>query len=185
MRMIRILLWLLGGVMLGGIIHIVVILTLPRLAEETVWARIETLEAANRVVVPPQVGAGESNPLGLDPALTYGICEVDLAQGPAYLTGRLPDAHWSLAIFDPSGIVTYATTNRDGIGQVLDLGIFNAAQTRLLARQQIDVSEGTLVVESDQDRLFVVVRLYPPQDVMRPRFEEALAAIRCGNQPVT
>ena len=41
--MIRFLLWLLGGVVLGGIIHIVVILTLPALAEQSVWSRVADL----------------------------------------------------------------------------------------------------------------------------------------------
>ena len=42
--MIRFLLWLVGGVLLGGIIHIVVILTLPMLAEETTWSRVSAFE---------------------------------------------------------------------------------------------------------------------------------------------
>jgi uncharacterized membrane protein len=181
--MIRTLLWLIGGVLLGGIIHIITILTLPLLAEETTWTRVEALEAQNRVLVLPAVAAGEANPLHLDPELSYGVCRLDLADGPAFLSGTLPDAFWSLAIFNSSGVVTYSTTNRDGIGQTVDLGIFNAAQTRLLAQQQIDVAEGLLVVESASDDLFVLLRVAPPHEVMRPRFEAALEQIRCGPRP--
>jgi uncharacterized membrane protein len=168
--MIRTLLWLIGGVLLGGVIHIVVILSLPSLAEETVWTRVEALDAQNRVLVLPPVEAGEPNPLQLDPDLAYGLCRIDLTQGPTFLSGILPD----------SGVITYATTNRDGIGQTVDLGIFNAAQTRLLAQQQIDIEEGLLVVEADTNALFALIRLAPPHEVMRPRFEAALEAIRCG-----
>lgn len=178
--MIRTLLWLLGGVLLGGVIHIVVILTLPALAEETVWTRISALDANNRVVVLPRVEPGEPNPLGLDPALTYGVCQVDLSEGPAYMSGVMPDAFWSVALFNEQGIVTYSTTNRDGIGKTLDLGIFNAAQTRLLAQQQLDIKEGLLVVEADTDDLFVLIRLAPPHQAMQTRFEQELAAVRCG-----
>lgn len=181
--MIRTLLWLLGGVLLGGLIHLVVILSLPLLAEETTATRLEALAAKNRMLILPPVVAGEPNPLQLDPELIYGVCEVDLAQGPAYLSGILPDAFWSVAIFDTAGHVTYSTTNRDGIGQTLEVGIFNAAQTRLLAQQQLDIAEGLLVVESDSDRLFVLVRLSPPHEVMRPRFAERLEAVRCGPRP--
>jgi uncharacterized membrane protein len=181
--MIRTLLWLVGGLLLGGVIHIVVILTLPLLAEETAWTRIEALEADNRVLVLPRIGPGDPNPLHLDPELSYGVCRLDLSDGPAYLSGTLPDAFWSLAIFNTSGVVTYSTTNRDGIGQTVGLGIFNAAQTRLLAQQQIDVEEGLLVLEAASDDLFVLIRLSPPHDVMRPRFETALEQIRCGPRP--
>lgn len=180
--MIRFLLWLLAGLVLGGVIHIVVILTLPLLTEETVWDNIEALEARNRVVILPAIEPGAANPLDLDPDLVYGICQVDLAEGPAFLAGTLPDAFWSVALFNQRGIVTYSTTNRDGIGQTLDLGIFNAAQTRLLAQQQLDVEEGVLVVESRDDELFVVLRLAPPHQAMRERFEERLADVSCGTR---
>lgn len=181
--MTRPLLWLLAGAVLGGIIHIIVILTLPALAEQSLWTRVATIEANNRVAILTPPKAGESNPLGLDPALVYGLCRIDLSGGPAYVKGTLPDAFWSVALFDQSGIVAYSTTNRDGIGQTLDLGIFNAAQTRLLAQQQLDVAEGLLVVESSSDKLLVLVRLSPPHQVMRSRFETALSAVSCGNRP--
>jgi uncharacterized membrane protein len=181
--MIRTLLYLIGGVLLGGIIHIVTILALPLLAEETTWTRIADYDADNRVLVLPPVAAGEPNPLQLDPELIYGLCRVDLTDGPAYLSGVLPDAFWSVAVYNSAGVVTYSTTNRDGIGQTVGMGIFNADQTRLLAQQQIDIAEGLLVIEARSDDLFVLVRLSPPHQVMRPRFEEALSRITCGPRP--
>lgn len=180
--MIRTLLWLLGGVLLGGIIHIIVVLTLPSLAEDTVWTRIQALDAVDRMVVLPAVQPGQPNPLGLDPDLAYGICQLDLSHGPGYVSGILPDAFWSVALFNAQGIVTYSTTNRDGIGQTLAMGIFNVAQTRLLAQQQIDIEEGLLVVEATTDQLAVLVRLAPPHQAMRSRFEQALSQVQCGTR---
>ena len=49
--MIRTLLWFIGGLLLGGVIHIITILALPLLAEETTWTRIAAFDAKNRVVV--------------------------------------------------------------------------------------------------------------------------------------
>jgi len=178
--MTRFLLWLAGGVVLGGIIHILVILAMPALTQQSVWTRVAAIEADNRMAILEPVVAGQPNPLGLDPEMVYGLCRVDLAQGPAYIRGTLPDAFWSVALFNQAGMVTYSTTNRDGIGQVLDLGIFNADQTRLLAQQQIDIAEGTLVVESTTDKLLILVRLAPQQQVMRTRFAQALAGISCS-----
>jgi uncharacterized membrane protein len=183
--MIRTLLWLLGGAILGGIIHIVVILTLPALAEDTIWTRVTALNAINHMVVLPRVEAGKPNPLGLDPDLAYGVCQIDLKAGPAYLSGTLPDAFWSVALFNQRGIITYSTTNRDGIGQTLEMGIFNADQTRLLAQQQLEIAEGLLVVESDSDNIFALVRLAPPHEAMRARFEAELAKVKCGTRNLT
>ncbi|MBD8065354.1 hypothetical protein IC608_07695 [Devosia sp. PTR5] len=180
--MIRTLLWILGGLLLGGVIHLVTILALPRLAEETLWTRVSAIEAQNVMTVLPEIQAGQANPLHLDPDVVYGICQLDLTQGPAYLSGILPDAFWSIALFEPSGTIAYSTTNRDGIGQSLEMGIFNAAQTRLLAQQQIDIEEGLLVIESPANQIFALVRLAPPHEAMRARFAEKLAAVRCGPQ---
>ena len=178
--MIRTLLWLVGGLILGGIIHITAILTLPLLAEETTWSRVSALEANNRMLVLDRVAQGDPNPLHLDPELSYGLCQIDLGEGPAYLNGVLPDAFWSVAVYDRNGVVIYSTTNRDGIGQTVDMGIFNAAQTRLLAQQQIEIAEGLLIVEAPANKLFVLVRLSPPHEAMRARFEQELSEITCG-----
>lgn len=180
--MIRTLLYVLGGLLLGGVIHIVAILTLPLLAEETAWTRIAALQAQNRMLILPPVAPGEANPLHLDPRLAYGVCQVDLAAGPAYLSGVLPDAFWSVAVFNAAGTVIYSTTNRDGIGQTVELGIFNEDQTRLLAQQQIDIAEGLLVVEAESDDLFILVRLAPPHEAMRNRFARELSKITCGTR---
>lgn len=183
--MIRTLLWLLGGVILGGIIHILVILTLPALAEDTVWTRVTALNALNTMVILPPGLPGAPNPLGLDPDVAYGVCQIDLKAGPAYLSGTMPDAFWSVALFNQRGIITYSTTNRDGIGQTLEMGIFNADQTRLLAQQQLEIAEGLLVVESDSDNIFALVRLAPPHQAMRARFEAELAKVKCGIKDVS
>lgn len=181
--MIRTLLWILAGVVLGGIIHIAVILSLPALSATAAWDRVSALGADASPVVLPAVKAGEPNPLRLDPDLAYAVCKLDLRKGPGSVTANLPQAFWSVAVYGRAGTVLYSTTNRDGIGQNLDLGIFNQAQTRLLAEQKLDVAEGLLIVESRDDDVYIVVRLAPSHQVMRARYEAQLQTLRCGNIP--
>ena len=181
--MIRTLLWLLAGVVLGGIIHIAVILSLPSLSATSAWDHVA---AAGGTGPGPTVlaaaTAGQPNPLRLDPELAYAVCRIDLRTGPASVTGTLPQAFWSVAVYNRAGTVVYSTTNRDGIGQTVELGIFNAAQTRLLAQQQLDIAEGLLVVESASDKLLILVRLAPPHRAMRARFEQELSEVECGTR---
>jgi uncharacterized membrane protein len=183
--MIRTALWALGGLLLGVAIHLVVVLTLPAHARNDVWTKIAALDVKNKIAVLPAVAAGQPNPLGLDPELSYAVCQLDLRAAPGVVTGIMPEGFWSLAVFDRSGRVAYSTTNRDGIGQTLDLGIFNPTQTRLLAEQQLDVAEGLLIVESPSDDVFVLIRLAPPHHAMRARYEAALATIGCSNLQAT
>jgi uncharacterized membrane protein len=179
--MFRTLLWLLGGVLLGAVIHIVVILTLPGLAATSAWDRVAALGAGDKPVVLPQIAAGTPNPLRLDPELTYAACQLDLAKGAGIVSGTLPAAFWSVSVYDKAGTVLYSTTSRDGAGQVLDVGLFDASQTRLLAEQKLDVAEGLLIVEAPEDNVMVVVRLAPPQPAMRARYEQALSSLTCIN----
>lgn len=179
--MTRLLLWIAGGLVLGAIIHIGVILLLPSLAPLSTWDRVTALGAENGPIILAPPAAGEANPLRLDPALTYAACQIDLSAGPGSVAGTLPRSFWSVAVYDKAGMVVYATTNRDGIGSRLDLGIFNQAQTRLLAEQKLDIAAGLLIVESPTDSVMVVVRLAPPHPVNRARYENALEGLSCGN----
>jgi uncharacterized membrane protein len=181
--MIRWLLWAFAGLVLGGVIHIAVILGLPSLTSTVAWDQVATLGAAPGPVVLPAIKPGAPNPLRLDPELTYAVCQLDLRKGPATVAGTLPQSFWSVAVYNRTGAVIYSTTNRDGLGTSLDVGLFDAAQTRLLAEQKLDVADGLLIVEASDDDVLVVVRLAPPQPVMRPRYEKALAALKCGNIP--
>jgi uncharacterized membrane protein len=179
--MVRTLLYVVGGVLLGLMIHLVVILILPRISENAAYAQIAAIGALDKTTLIPVPAAGEPNPLHLDPDLTYAVCQLDLSSGPGEVTGTLPLAFWSVAVYDESGTVLYSTTNRDGIGQTLDLGIFDPAQTRLLAEQKIDISPGLLIVEARTDEVFVVVRLAPPHPSTRERYEAQLQRLACRN----
>jgi uncharacterized membrane protein len=179
--MVRTALYLFAGLLLGLAIHLVVILTLPQLASNNVASRLAALGQLNKVVLLAPIAPGAPNPLRLDPNLSYAMCRLDLKAGPGEVSGTLPVAFWSVAVYDASGTVLYSTTNRDGIGQALDLGIFDAAQTRLLAEQKIDVDAGLLIVETRTDDVYVVVRLAPEQPAMQERYAAQLSKLACRN----
>lgn len=176
----RLLIWLLAGVMLGGLIHLIVILTLPGAATRDLWTRLARIEAVETFKVLDDIAPGAPNPLGLDPELVYGVCQLDLRDGPGIVNGALPLAFWSVAVFDRQGHVIYATTNRSGTGGAIDMGIFNPAQTRLLAEQRFEIADGLLLVEAPGNNVMVVLRLAPPHKAMRDRYAEALAGLECG-----
>lgn len=179
--MIRFLLWCLAGVVLGLIVHLTAIIAFPYVTTNQTWASVEALEADEIVIVIEHPEVGAANPLGLDPEIAYAVCQFDLSRGPGVFTGVLPNDFWSLAIFNKNGVSIYSTTNRSGVGTSLELGIFNAAQTRLLAEQQFEIEEGLLIVESNDDDLFAIVRLAVPHPVMRSRYEADLKEMQCGH----
>lgn len=181
--MVRSLLYVAAGVLLGLLIHLVVILILPSFASNSLASRLAGLGELNKTVLLEDVKPGAPNPLRLDAAVAYAICKLDLRSGPGEVNGTLPLAFWSVAVYDKAGTVIYSTTNRDGIGQTLDLGVFDPGQTRLLAEQKIDVAEGLLIVESQSDDVTIVIRLAPPQIEMKERYRAQLGKLTCRNLP--
>lgn len=179
MLMKRTLFWIAGGLLLGALIHLVVILTLPGAATRDVWHRLEDVAPIETMTVLDPITPGQANPFGLDPELIYGVCRLELGDGPGIVNGELPLAFWSVAVFDRAGHVIYSTTNRSGSGAILDMGLFNPAQTRLLAEQRFEIEEGLLIVEAGGNEVAVVVRLAPPYPAMRARYREALSNLSC------
>jgi uncharacterized membrane protein len=188
----RFILPLLIGLVIGGILHIVLVLVLPGILTTSAWDRIAALTAdspptlgtpgaASAPIILSPPGPGEANPLRLDPELMYAACRIDLRAAPGRVAGALPQAFWSVAVYGRNGQVIYSTTNRDGLGRVLDIGVFNAAEVRLLAEQRFDVTDDLIVVEAEEDDALVVVRLAPPHPSARPRYAAALQALTCGS----
>jgi uncharacterized membrane protein len=178
--MIRLSLWLLAGVLFGALIHIVIILTIPALSETSTWDRLNALGARGTIVVLEPVVPGAPNPMRLDPELVYGVCLFDVTERAGRLSGVLPLAFWSVAVFRPNGSVLYSTTSREGTSDRLLLGVFTEAQTRQLAQQDTDIEEGLIIVESDATEVAVVVRLAPPHPAMQARYRDVVAQMNCS-----
>ncbi len=179
--MTRFLLWTVGGLLCGLMIHLVVILNLPSFAAHDLWDRVATRTEPGQLVVLDPVTVGADNPLGLDPALAVAICRLDISQSPGLIHGPLPDAFWSVSVFDTDGIAFFSTTHRAASENTLNLGIFNVVQTRLLAEKDIADQGDLLIVESKSDAVFAAIRLAPPHSELLEPYRKALGGITCQN----
>ncbi len=173
-------LWIFAGLLFGLIIHLTIILLLPRFTPTSVWEIFAKIAPTGEIITLERPKALQANILHLDPELAYAACRYDLSKGPGILSGDLPDDFWSVGVFDKNGVAIYSTIGRSGTGKSLELGIFNPAQTRLLAEQQLDRQEGLIIVEAPHDQIFVVVRLAPPFPESWPRYREILSELECG-----
>ncbi len=174
LRMIRTVLWIFGGLVLGGIIHITVILALPGPdRRRRVVADRRPLGALNK----PRRAARPCRPASpirckLDPELSLRRLPDRPAQGPGVgrrHACRRPSGR--LAVYSRAGIVLYSTTNRDGIGteprpRHLQLGADAPA-----GRAEARCRRGPADRRGRDDDVYIVVRLAPPHPVMRARYE--------------
>ena len=84
--MIRWLLWLLAGVLLGGIVHLVAVLILPRTATQDAYSRLTPVAPVNAVASVPQPSPQSEAMPFMDPAFATAVCRYDLSDGPIKLT---------------------------------------------------------------------------------------------------
>lgn len=181
--MIKYVVPIVAGIMTGLAIHLLVILLLPTLGDENNFNRFAAqLQSTDSMILSPPE-AGEDNPLRLDPELAYYVCRLDLSKGAGAISGILPDSFWSVSVFDRHDRSAYATLHRAGTTQFLQLGVFNAAQTRQLATQDLEITDGLLIIEAPTNDVYVVVRLAIPFPEVRPRYERQLSALQCAHAP--
>jgi uncharacterized membrane protein len=97
--MIRLLLWIIGGAVLGGIVHLATVLVLPRTATQDAYARLAAISPVNAFVPLPEPSA-QSAPLPfMDPAFASAVCRYDLSAGSLKFSapvGLMPMAKASL-----------------------------------------------------------------------------------------
>ena len=125
--------WVLGCLVVAGIVHIVSIFAMPRLAPADAFARMSALTAPHRVTLLPPAKPEEGGPFD-DPAFAQGVCRYDLSQGPVRLRATLPpDALMLLSFHARQGQIFYSMTDRSATRGKLDV--------LLLTRQQLDVVE--------------------------------------------
>ena len=79
--MIRWLLWMLGGILLGGIVHLATVLAMPQAATQDAYSRLVPLTPVNAMVPLAAPAAQTSVMPFMDPAFAAAVCRYDLSGG--------------------------------------------------------------------------------------------------------
>ena len=87
--MIRWLMWIAGGLVLGGIVHLTTIMVLPRTATKDAYARLAPLAPLNGFAVLPAPTPQASSVPFMDPAFATAVCRYYLGKGPVKLKGEV------------------------------------------------------------------------------------------------
>src|ERR1700748_907522 len=105
--MIRWLLWLLAGVLLGGIVHLVAVLVLPRTATQDAYTRLTPVASVNVVTQLPEPTPQDSVLAFMDPAFASAVCRYDLGSGLIKLTVPISAAYTSVSFYTRHGVAYY------------------------------------------------------------------------------
>ena len=90
--MIRLLFTIIAGVLLGGIVHLVAVLALPRIATQDAYSRLTPLTKLNAVTALPPAEPGTTPMPFMDPAFAVAVCRYDLSSAPIKFTAPISAA---------------------------------------------------------------------------------------------
>jgi len=181
--MTRWFLWLLGGLLLGGIVHLGSILMLPRTATRDAYARLEPVSTVNTVVPLPTPSPGETVLPFMDPAFAVAVCRYDLSSAPLKLTTPVSQAYTSVSFYTRYGLAYYAINDRAAGRRVIELDLMTPAQRSELPDDEEVTAADRLVVVSPTPTGLIVLRAFSPEPGLMPAARGILTAARCQLQP--
>jgi uncharacterized membrane protein len=182
--MIRWLLWLLSGVLLGGIVHLVAILILPNTATQDAYSRFSPLTAVNTVTPVPQPSPQSEVMPFMDPAIATVVCRYDLAGGPIKLTVPVSAAYTSVSFYTRRGVAYYAINDRAAGRRLIELQLMTAAQHADLPEDEDVTAADRLIVESPSNTGLILLKALAPEPGLMPAARAVLNTARCEPEPM-
>jgi uncharacterized membrane protein len=181
--MIRLALWILGGILLGGIVHLATVLVLPRTATQDAYLRLTPLTPVNAVAPLPVPTPDTAILPFMDPAFAVAVCRYDLSETPLKLTAPVSQAYTSVSFYTRHGVAYYAINDRAAGRRVIELELMTAAQRSQLPEDEEVTAADRLIVESPTLTGLVVLRALSPEPGSMPLARGVLAAAQCRPNP--
>ncbi|WP_150522975.1 DUF1254 domain-containing protein [Roseibium sediminis] len=170
---------LLAILAIAGIVHILVILSIPKNVTHSAYATTAKFGPDFQFNILETIRPGEEALPALDPAMTHAACRFQLDQGPVLFTASLPTSFWSIGLFDESGQIIYSLNNRTAGSASLSLLLLSAEQLSILRENPPENLEDLIVIETDRTAGFALLRAYVPNETLAPETAAALLSADC------
>jgi uncharacterized membrane protein len=180
--MIRLAFTIIVGVLLGGVVHFVSVLALPRIATQDAYSRLTPMTALNAVTQLPLAEPGNSPMPFMDPAFATAICRYDLSDGPLKLTVPVSQAYTSVSFYTRNELAYYAINDRSAGKKVIELDLMTEAQHDDLPEDEEVTSADRLIIDSPTSTGLIVLKALAAEPGLMPQAQASLNAARCSVQ---
>jgi uncharacterized membrane protein len=175
--------WILGGLVAGGIIHLLCVFGIPVLAEHDAWSRLSASLKPNTLVI---ADGKTLSPLPYaTPDEITAYCLFDLSERNLVVQAPLPEAPWSLGIWTRSGENFYVVTGADAKKSEARLVLIR--RDRLsdeASTEKTDDGDDQNIVVSPSDAGVVAIRARLRGESFRAQAMSELKKARCELQPM-
>jgi uncharacterized membrane protein len=182
--MIRALLWILSGLILGGIVHLSTVLAMPQAAKQDAYSRLAPLTPVNAMVPLPAPTAEATIMPFMDPAFAAAVCRYDLTNGSIKLIAPVSQAYTSVTFYTRKSVAYYAINDRAAGRRTIELDLMTPEQHADMPEEEDVTAADRLIIDSPSTVGLIVLRALAPEPGLMPMARRALAAAKCELQPV-
>jgi uncharacterized membrane protein len=180
--MTRWLLLLLGGALLGGIVHLATVMMVPRTATQDAYSRLSPSAPVNAIAPIPAPTPESASTTFMDPAFAAAVCRYDLSVGSLKLSVPVSQAYTSVTFYTRYGVAYYAINDRAAGRRVIELDLMTPEQHEQMPSEEDVTAADRLIVESPTVTGLIAVRALAPEPGLMPIARDALAAAQCKQQ---
>jgi uncharacterized membrane protein len=182
--MTRTLLWILGAILLGGIVHLATVLVMPRAATQDAYSRLVPLTPVNAMVPLAAPVAEKSIMPFMDPAFATAVCRYDLANGSIKLNAPVSQAYTSVTFYTRDSVAYYAINDRAAGRRAIELDLMTPEQHAEVPEEEDVTAADRLIIESPTTTGLILLRALAPEPGLMAMARGALAGAQCHIQPV-
>ncbi|MEL6437598.1 MAG: hypothetical protein AAFP99_12505 [Pseudomonadota bacterium] len=154
------------AIIAAAVVHLAIVLLLPSTSPTTPWRVIaDAVDAnANAPADLKMLEARQDVDFGLDPAFAHLVCRYDLSSGPMRITGTGDVQLWTFVVITPDGEALFSANDRISPVEGIDVTVLNRTQLRTFRQAPPDELANTIVVPTETDEGYIVVRLFQPDE---------------------
>ncbi len=181
--MIRLPLWILGALLLGGIVHLSTVLAMPQAATQDAYSRLAPLAPVNAAVpLAPPTAQTAIMPF-MDPAFAVAVCRYDLSGGALKLNAPVSQAYTSVTFYTRNSVAYYAITDRAAGRRAIELDLMTPEQHAQIPEEEDVTAADRLIIESPTATGLIVLRALAPEPGFMAKARRALAGAQCRIEP--
>ena len=176
--MLRIVFAILTGLLGAALLHLVIILSLPRFSDRDANTRVRALgDREHFHVLDATSPAGLSNG---DPYLRTAVCAFDIGEMPIRLTAGHKVPFWSLAVYDKASNEVFSMSDRTSVGGMADVLVASPIQLTGIRKALPPALSQSILVEMAEPQGYAVLRTMAPQASFDPAAQDFLTSAGCS-----
>ena len=165
---------ILAGLILAVVVHVAILVSIPRVLMSRAMQRIDQRAGDNTWIDWPRVTSASREVIRPAPELAYSLCVYDLRRGPVHMFVAPIRDYWSLALFD---------ARTDNFELWNDTGMPHGVDIWLTGGSSAQPPRGVTLVHSPSSRGIALIRRHVTddaswQDIQAARSLDVCAPVR-------